>query len=128
MGRSSFQDTATEVATPMLQVWGAKMNIWAAWFLGLLGTVTLDKIVAFSGLALGVAGYLMNRHYKRKEDRRQAAAARREEAQAERLHKSWVLEMRSKHSETYLIEQLGANWSDFIKLPPTGDTDLGALS
>ena len=54
--------------------------------------------------------------------------AKRDDEQARRLHISWVMDMRAKHSESYLVAQLGENWADFIKLPPSGDTDLGALS
>ncbi len=125
---NQIHDSTSDVATPWLQALGAKLNVYAAWFLSLFGTMTLDKLVALSGLVLGVAGYLMNRHYRRKEDRRQALRAKRDDEQARRLHISWVMDMRSKHSESYLVAQLGENWADFIKLPPSGDTDLGALS
>lgn len=128
MPQNQFQDTASEVATPLLQIYAAKLQIYAAWFLGLFGTVTLDKVVALSGLVLGVAGYMMNRHYKRKEDRRQAAAAKREEAQAERNHKAWVMDMLAKFPEEHLVQQLGKDWATFIPLPATGNTDLGGLS
>ena len=119
---------ASDMSTPLLQVLGAKLNAYAAWFLGLLGAATLDKVATLLGLALGIAGYLMNRHYRCKEDRRQIAKAKREDAQAERLHKTWVMDMRAKHSESYLVSHLGKDWADHIKLPPAGDTDLGALS
>ncbi|WP_395026252.1 hypothetical protein [Comamonas odontotermitis] len=125
---ADLNETTSEIATPLLQVWGAKLNVWAAWFLGLFGTVTLDKLVALSGLVLGVAGYLMNRHYRRKEDRRQALRAKRDDEQARRQHSTWVMDMRAKYSEEKLVAQLGENWSDYIKLPASGDTDLGALS
>ena len=124
---NQINDSTSDIAAPLLQVWGAKLNIWAAWFLGLFGTMTLDKLVALSGLVLGVAGYLLNRHYKRREDRRQAARAKRDDEQARRLHSTWVMDMRAKYTEDQLVAQLGMNWSDFIKLPATGDTDLGAL-
>ena len=125
---NQIENTTSDIATPMLQVLGAKLNIWAAWFLGLFGTVTLDKVVALSGLLLGIAGYLMNKHYKRKEDRRQALRAKREDEQARRLHATWVMDMRAKYTEDKLIEQFGENWSDYIKLPASGDTDIGCLS
>ena len=123
-----INETTSDITTPMLQVLGGKLNVYAAWFLGLFGTMTLDKLVALAGLVLGVAGYLMNRHYRRKEDRRQALRAKRDDEHAARLHNTWVMDMRARYTEEQLVAQLGVNWADFIKLPPSGDTDLGSLS
>ena len=106
----------------------SKLSYTTAGTMGLAGWLTSDIVFGVIGVLLGLATWATNRHYRRKEDRRQALRAKRDDEQARRQHSSWVMDMRAKYTEAELVAQLGDNWSDFIKLPPSGDTDLGALS
>ena len=85
------------------------------------GALSSDLVFGALGVGVALAGYLLNRHYKRKEDARAAVRARRDQI-------SWEMAMVERYGEDNMVTRYGSSWRKLGEMIRTGATDFGALS
>ena len=98
-----LRETTMNTASPLLAAVGAKLNVYSAWFLGLFGVVTFDILIGLCGVVIGVAGYMMNRRFKK--------------AREERDQISWEMAMIDRYGDTVMQERYGADWRQSVIHP-----------
>ncbi|MNT15134.1 hypothetical protein D3C72_1501740 [compost metagenome] len=70
---------------------------------------------------MALAGFLLNRHYKRKDYKLEAQRARRDQI-------SWEMAMIDRYGEDNMITRYGVNWRKLGAMIRTGNTDFGELA
>lgn len=105
-----LRETTMNTASPLLAAVGSKLNVYSAWFLGLFGVVTFDVLIGLCGVVIGVAGYMMNRRFKKKDTAIKKAREERDQI-------SWEMAMIDRYGDTVMQERYGADWRHSVIRP-----------
>lgn len=88
--------TEDSLLSPVL----SKLAQSAGWLSAAMGAMTATELAAYTGASVAIASFLLQRHYKRKEDEREAeyqahhdAREARREAREKEIHKARMYEL-----------------------------------
>lgn len=116
-----FKEAAESTISTWGQWIGKSMTYGSAGAMTFFGAISSDLIFGALGVGVALAGYLLNRHYKRKDDARAGIRARRDQI-------SWEMAMIDRYGEENMVTRYGATWRKLGEKIRTGTTDFGALA
>lgn len=116
-----FKEAAESTISTWDQWIGKSMTYGSAGAMTFFGALSSDLVFGALGVGVALAGYLLNRFYKRKEDARASVRARRDQI-------SWEMSMIDRYGEETMVIRYGSNWRKLGNMIRTGTTDFGALA